>query len=104
MKKTILLALATLVLASLAFAHGNMVHILGTVTAVSDHSITVKTTNGDTKTIEVMAETKILKSEAAATLNDIKVGDRVAIHAGKEGDKLHAEEIKIGAATAAPAK
>ncbi len=46
MKKILFAALVTIALTSLAFAHGNTVHILGTVTAVSDHSITVKTTTG----------------------------------------------------------
>jgi len=104
MKKTLFAALVTIALTSLAFAHGNTVHILGTVTSVSDHSITVKTTTGDTKTIDVLSETKILKGDATVTLKDIQVGDRVSIHAGNENDKLHAEEIKIGAAPATQAK
>ena len=36
MKKILFAALVTIALTSLAFAHGNTVHILGTVTAVSD--------------------------------------------------------------------
>ena len=104
MKKILFAALITIALTSSAFAHGNAVHILGTVTAVSDHSITVKTTTGDTKTVDVLSETKILKSDKTVTLKDIQVGDRVSIHAGKENDKLQAEEIKIGAAPAPQAK
>lgn len=98
MKKSLISIAVIWVLAVAAFAHGNMVHILGTVTATTDHSLTVKTTKGDTQTVEVAKETKITKGDASAALSDVHVGDRVSIHAGKQNDKLHAEEIKIGTA------
>jgi Cu/Ag efflux protein CusF len=101
MKKFAFASAITLAFAIIAFAHGNMEHILGAVTAVSDHSITLKTTGGETKTIEVVAGTKLVKGDAAVTLKDIHVGDRVAIHAGNRDGKLQAEEIKIGVAPAA---
>ena len=101
MKKFAFASAITLAFAIIAFAHGNMEHILGTVTAVSDHSITVKTTAGDTKTIEIVSDTKVMKGDAAGTLKDIHVGDRVAIHAGNHDGKLQAEKIKAGAAPAA---
>ena len=101
MKKLAIASAITLVFVINAFAHGNMEHILGTVTAVSDHSVTVKTTAGDTKTVEIATGTKVMKGDAAGTLKDVHVGDRVAIHAGDHDGKLQAEEIKIGAAPAA---
>ena len=101
MKKFAIASAITLVLVINAFAHGNMEHILGTVTAVSEHSVTVKTTAGVSKTVEVAAGTKVMKSDAAGTLKYVHVGDRVAIHAGNHDGKLQAEEIKIGAAPTA---
>jgi len=101
MKKFAIASAITVVLVINAFAHGNMEHILGTVTAVSEHSVTVKTTAGVSKTVEVAAGTKVMKSDAAGTLKDVHVGDRVAIHAGNHDGKLQAEEIKIGAAPTA---
>jgi hypothetical protein len=56
----------------------------------------VKTKDGDVKEVMVMPSTKFLKGEAAATQKDLKVGDRVVIHAMPMGDMLHATEVKIG--------
>ena len=96
MKKTLITTALILGMAMAAFAHGDMVHIMGTVTGTTDHSITVKTTSGDTQTVEVAKETKITKGDAAVSMTDVHVGDRVAIHAAKHDDKLRAEAIKIG--------
>ena len=87
----------TLLLGTLAFAHGGMEHILGTVTAVTDHSLSVKTRDGVARTVEFDGETKFVKGDAAATIKDVQVGSRVAIHAHKNEESLHATEIKIGA-------
>jgi uridine phosphorylase len=49
-----------------------------------------------------MAETKYEKSGTAGSLKDLKVGDRVVIHAAKMGDKLMANEVRFGAAAQKP--
>ena len=85
-----------LLLGTLAFAHGGMEHVLGTVTAVTDHSLTVKTRDGAVKTIEFDGETKFVKGEAAASVKDVRVGSRVAVHAHGHDNALHAAEVKIG--------
>jgi hypothetical protein len=36
------------------------------------------------------------KGGAAASINDLKVGDRVVIHATKMSDKLMATEVRFG--------
>lgn len=82
---------------SLAFAHGGMEHILGTVTAITGHSLSVKTRDGAARTVEFDSETKFVKGDAAATIKDVRVGSRVAIHAHKNDDSLHAAEVRIGA-------
>jgi hypothetical protein len=87
-------------LSGLAFAHGNEKHVLGTVTKVDDTSIVVKTKEGD-KTVMLMPNSKFVKGTASITRKDVKVGDRVVIHAMPMGDMLHATEVKIGTAPAA---
>jgi hypothetical protein len=94
LKKTILM-LAIVALAATAFAHGDMEHLLGTVTAVSDHSLTVKTPKGEVKEVEVDKTTKVVRSEQEIALNDIHVGDRVVIHARKHDEKLLAAEVRL---------
>jgi hypothetical protein len=89
MNKLFVLMLS-LLLATAALAHGGMEHVIGTVSAVSDHSITVKTTAGDTKEIGVNTATKFMRGQTAVGLSDVHVGDRVVIHATKREDKLEA--------------
>ena len=42
-------------------------------------------------------KTKFEKSGATAALKDLKVGDKVVIHAGVSGGKLVANEVHFGA-------
>jgi Domain of unknown function (DUF5666) len=93
--------MGTLLLGTLAFAHGGMEHVLGTVTAVTDHSLSVKTRDGAVQIVEFDSETKFVKGDAAASVKDVQVGSRVAIHAHKTDNTLHAAEVKIGADAAA---
>jgi len=44
-----------------------------------------------------MPTTKYEKSGSAAAVTDLKVGDRVVIHAEKMSDKLMANEVKFAA-------
>jgi ribosomal protein S17 len=103
MKRMILLIAMVVVAAAAAFAHGKEQHVIGKVTAMTDSSITVQTKAKDPVTVYTMAETKYEKSGAAAEMKDLKVGDRVVIHAAKMGDKLMANDVHFGAAKHAPA-
>ena len=81
----------------IAMAHGNQEHVMGTVTSISDSSITVETTGKKSITVEVVDKTRFEKSGASATLKDLKVGDKVVIHADPSGEKLIASEVQFGA-------
>jgi hypothetical protein len=85
-----------------AFAHGKEQHVMGKVTAMTDNSITVQTKAKNPVTIYTMAETKYEKGGAAASMKDLKVGNRVVIHAEKMGDKLMANEVHFGVAAKTP--
>jgi hypothetical protein len=84
-----------------AFAHGDAVHLRGTVTQINGQSITIQTTGGPAKavTFTVADQTKIDRAGKVAVLKDLKVGDRVAVEIPK--GKTEAESVKIGAAAAA---
>ena len=97
MKKQPLALLLSLSLSLPVFAHGNMEHVLGTVVKISDHSLSVKVSDGTIKVVLLDDQTRFLKGNSSATLNDIKIGTRVVIHANKHEDSLRAVEIKIGA-------
>ncbi len=90
---------AALLVRALAFGHGDLAHIYGVVTAIDDHSISVKTADGSIKVVAFDGETHFLKAGAPATVKDLAIGNRVVIHAHKNGDKFHAAEIKIGMTT-----
>jgi hypothetical protein len=80
----------------MVWAHGDEQHVMGTVTKIDAMSISVKTTDGAVKTVMVTPETKFVKNGSMTTLGNLKVGDRVVIHAKAIGDMLHATEVKIG--------
>src|SRR6266850_3239136 len=102
MRRMILLAAVVVLATGAAFAHGKEQHVMGKVTAMTDSSITVQTRAKDPVTVYTMAETKYEKSGGAATMKDLKVGDRVVIHAEKMGDKLMANEVRFGAKAKTP--
>ena len=98
-----LLAIMSLaLLPTLALAHGGEEHVTGTVTKISDTSVTVKTTAG--KTVEIGFDAKMTTYERAKQpiqKTDIKVGDRVVIHAMEMNEKMVAHSVEVGAAPAA---
>ena len=97
MKRTIAVVTLLFALTLMALAHGKEKHVMGTVTSISDSSVTVETTAKKSVTVQVSDKAKFEKSGAAATLKDLKVGDKVAIHADVSGDKLVANEVHFGA-------
>ena len=96
-----LIALACLIFTSMALAHGNEQHVMGTVVKVSNSSITVETTAKQTVEIAVTEKTKFVKSGQPATLHDLAVGDRVVIHASKSDNKLAAVMVQFGSTVTA---
>jgi hypothetical protein len=102
--KSRLAVLAILVAALMpviASAHGGEEHVVGTVTTVSDSAVTVKTKAGKTEHVGLDAKTICTRGEQSIQRTDIKVGDRVVIHATEVNEKLVAHTVEIGAAAAA---
>ncbi len=93
---SVVLLLAVVALTGSLFAHGNEKHVLGVVKSVGADSVTVETASHQTQTVQVTAETKFVKSGAPSSLSDLKVGDKVVIHAKPSGNKLEATEVKFG--------
>jgi hypothetical protein len=85
-----------IVFASVTFAHGTYTHVMGTVTKITDTEVTVETTDKQLTVVKIAANTSFLKGGAAATLKDLKVGDRVVIHAKPIGTDLVAHEVRFG--------
>ncbi len=95
------IAMAALMIGSaVAFAHNGIEHVMGTVTAVSDTSITVDTVKHTAVTVMVDPSTTFTNKNAKASLKDLKVGERVVINAKEGADKkLQGISVKWGASS-----
>jgi hypothetical protein len=103
MLKRLAVCLVTIVLSTgLLLAHGDP--IMGTVTAVTNDTFTIKDKNNKPVVIMLEKDTKYLINDKPAKKADLKVGTRVVIDAHMETKmKMYsAEEVNIG--TAAPEK
>lgn len=103
--RTLVAALAVMVLALFStaslWAHGGEEHVIGTVTGVSDKSVTVKTTAGKVETVGFDAKTTYAREKKPVQKSDITVGDRVVIHAVEVDEKLVAHTVELGVAAKA---
>jgi hypothetical protein len=93
--------LALALLPAIVSAHGGEEHVVGTVTKVSDTSVTVKTTAGKMVEVGFDAKTTYARAKAPIQKTDVKVGDRIVIHAVEVNEKLVAHTVELGGATTA---
>ena len=101
MKKQLAVFWFCFVFIAAAFAHEGMEHVMGTVTQVSADSITVKTAKSALVTVALAADTQFVKDKTTVKITDVKVGERVVIHAKrdeKDATKLVAHMVMIGQA------
>jgi Domain of unknown function (DUF5666) len=96
MKRTVAVFALALALSAIASAHGNEKHVMGTVTSISGTSITVKTKSKRTVTVTLSDATKFQKGGSQAALKDLKVGDKVVIHATGPEENPVATEVRFG--------
>lgn len=102
MKRTLLVVVAAMAMTgAVTIAHGNAVHVRGTVTQINGRSVTVQPVAKGAKpvTFTVADHTEIDKGTKGASLTDLNVGDRVVVEIPK--GKTEAESIRIGAPAAA---
>jgi hypothetical protein len=95
--------ISALALAGAMFAHEGAEHVTGTVKSIAPGSLTVETTKHETLTIMLSPKTEVMKSKAKGDIKDLKVGDRVVVHAAHGKSGLEAQEVDFGPAPAAAA-
>lgn len=88
-------------LPAIATAHGGEEHVIGTVASVSPTAIMVKTRAGKMVEVGLDAKTEFVRVKQAIQKTDVKVGDRVVIHAREVKEKLVAHTVEVGSATTA---
>jgi hypothetical protein len=93
----VLLALAMAV----AAAHGNKVHVRGTIEKIGADSIVVKTVEGKSVEIKFISSTVFISrtnnEDKPAKAAELAAGDLVVIHATPKDGGLEADEIKFSA-------
>jgi hypothetical protein len=102
MPKRITCILSALALTGALWAHEGAEHVTGSVKSITPESLTVETVKHETLTIMLTPKTEVMKSKAKGDIKDLKVGDRVVVHAAKgKAGQLEAQEVDFGAAPAA---
>lgn len=90
---TCFLALAA---AGALYAHEGMDHVIGFARAVTPTTITVETAKHEMVTVVLRPNTEVMKSQVKAHMEDLRIGDRVLVHAEKnKAGKLEAEELDL---------
>lgn len=105
MVSRLLLVLSFLLMSTAAFAHGSGQHVLGTVTAIDEKHIEVKTPKGAAVSVSLTKQTRFKEKGNPKSVEPPAVGDRVVIEATRdEKDKtaLTATEVHYSAAKHAP--
>jgi len=94
-----LLALLFALATGTAFAHGNKVHVRGTVEKISADSVVVKTADGKSVEVKIAASSVFLSrannEDKPAKAGDLAAGDLVVIHATPKDNILEAERNHI---------
>jgi hypothetical protein len=95
-------------LAGVVLAHGDKKHVIGTIEKMGADALTVKTAEGSVDVKLVAGTTYIVvgadKVAKPAKLTDLRVGDRVVIHATPKPDNtLEAAEVRFSSAAATAA-
>jgi Domain of unknown function (DUF5666) len=94
-----------LLVAGAVFAHGDKKHVVGTVEKINSNSVIVKTADGKSVEVRIVATTVFLErsgpDDKPAKLPDLAAGNRVVIHATASGNVLEAEEIRFSKASIA---
>ncbi len=88
-----------------AFAHGNKVHVKGTVEKIGADAVLVKTADGKSVEVKFAPATVFLSrsnnEDKPAKASDLAAGDLVVIHATPKDKILEADEVKFSVPTAA---
>jgi len=97
MMHSVVVALILILGSAIGYAHNGVEHVLGTITAITDSSITVDTLKHTSVTVAIDPATKFTRGDAQASRKDLKVGDRVAIDAKESAEKkLVGVNVKLG--------
>jgi hypothetical protein len=97
--RVLIMAICFALEAGSAFAHGDKVHVIGTVDKINSDSVLVKTKEGKSVEVKLTASTVyVLRSnnqDKPAKISDLAPGYLVVIHATPKDSTLEADEVKF---------
>jgi hypothetical protein len=97
----LLLVLCVAFAAAPVIAHPGHDHkIMGTITAIDGDLVTVKTTKGQERSVEITAKTAILRGKQAGARADLIVGLRVIVNVVDGNEPLKARSVQYSAPAA----
>jgi hypothetical protein len=103
-RRVFTLLLSFLVVVITLSAHGDKKHVIGTIEKLNSGSVTVKTRDGKSVQVKLVASTvyvaRVATADKPAALADLAVGENVVIHATPKGEDLEADEVRFSAAGA----
>jgi hypothetical protein len=110
MKARVAAIFLALVFAVAVYAHGDKVHVMGTLAKVSAQVVSVKTADGKMVDVKLASTTVYIlrdgksKDGTPGKFEDLAVGQKVIVHATPKGTDLIADEVKFSAVGGGPAK
>ena len=81
--------------ATIANAHGGNPDVMGTVTAIDEKQIEVKTSEGKIISVHLTKDTKYFKGDIPAVRADVKIGMRAVLHLEGKGEHLTVHEVQL---------
>ena len=94
-KLIVVTLLSALAFMALVLAHGGNPHVMGTVTAIDEHRIEVKTEAGKTVSALLTKDTEYFQGDTAVTRADVKIGMRAILHLEGKGEHQTVHEVKV---------
>lgn len=74
--------------------------LMGTIVSIDGKNVSIKTTDGQERTFEVTAVTKVLNGKKKGDASELKAGMRVVVNVGKGEEPLKAKEVQYSLAAA----
>jgi hypothetical protein len=102
MKRTprILALVAALFAASPSAAHEQGDRAMGVVESVTADRIVIEAADGHSVAFTITPETRFFEGETPARPEDVRVGQRAVVQGKRDGERLQAERVKLGASKA----
>lgn len=90
-----MLVIGALVAPVLAAGHGGGLDARGTIKEIGPNEVVLSTAQGKDQAYALGPDTKFVRGAAPARREDVRTGERAVVHARRDGEKLHATEIRL---------